>query len=211
MRIVGVARDGKYFNIAEDPRMFVWRPLTQDYISGGAIMVRTTGNPQSMFAAVRGEVQALDPNLPLFDVTTLTEHMRLALFPAKIAAMVLGVFGLVALLLSAIGIYGITSYTVSQRTHEIGIRMALGAQLGDVLRLVLNHGLKLTLIGAAIGLIGAYLATRAITSVLYGVSATDPLTFVSVSVLLITVALVACYVPARRATKVDPLIALRNE
>ena len=210
-RIVGVARDGKYFNIAEEPRTFIWAPLTQDYMSMGAIMVRTTGNPESMFAAVRGEVQALDPNLPLFDVTTLTEHMRLALFPAKIAAMVLGVFGLVALLLSAIGIYGITSYAVSQRTHEIGIRMALGAQLGDVLRLVLNHGLKLTLIGAAIGLIGAYLATRAITSVLYGVSATDPLTFVSVSVLLITVALVACYVPARRATKVDPLIALRNE
>jgi len=210
-RIVGVARDGKYFNIAEEPRTFIWAPLTQDYISMGAIMVRTTGNPESMFAAVRGEVQALDPNLPLFDVKTLTEHMRLALFPAKIAAMVLGVFGLVALLLSAIGIYGITSYAVSQRTHEIGIRMALGAQLGDVLRLVLNHGLKLTLIGAAIGLIGAYLATRAITSVLYGVSATDPLTFISVSVLLITVALVACYVPARRATKVDPLIALRNE
>ena len=211
MRIVGVAGDGKYFNIAEDPRAFMWAPLTQDYISSGAIMVRTTGDPQSMFAAVRGEVQALDPNLPLFDVTTLTEHMRLALFPAKVAAMVLGVFGLVALLLSAIGIYGITSYAVAQRTHEIGIRMALGAQFGDVLRLVLNHGLKLTLIGAVIGLAGAYAATRAITSVLYGVSATDPLTFISVSVLLIGVALFACYVPARRATKVDPLVALRNE
>jgi predicted permease len=211
MRIVGVAGDGKYFNIAEDSRAFIWAPLTQDYVSNGAIMVRTTGNPQTMFAAVRGEVQALDPNLPLFDVTTLTEHMRLALFPAKVAAMVLGVFGLVALLLSAIGIYGITSYAVAQRTHEIGIRMALGAQLGDVLRLVLNHGLKLTLIGAAIGLAGAYLATRAITSVLYGVSPSDPLTFISVSVLLIGVALFACYVPARRATKVDPMIALRNE
>jgi putative ABC transport system permease protein len=211
MRIVGVARNGKYFNIAEDPRTFIWTPLTQDYISSGAIMVRTTGNPEPLFAAVRGEVAALDPNLPLFDVTTLKEHMRLALFPARVAAMVLGVFGLVALLLSAIGIYGITSYAVSQRTHEIGIRMALGAQLGDVLRLVLNHGLKLTLIGAALGLVGAYLATRAITAVLYGVSATDPLTFVSVSILLIGVALLACYVPARRATKVDPLIALRNE
>ena len=174
-------------------------------------MVRTTGNPESLFAAVRSEVQALDPTLPLFEVKTLTDHLRLALFPARIAAMVLGVFGLVALLLSAIGIYGITSYAVAQRTHEIGIRLALGAQWGDVLRLVLNHGLKLTLIGSAIGLVGAYLATRAITSVLYGVSATDPLTFISVSVLLITVALVACYVPARRATKVDPLVALRNE
>ena len=211
MRIVGVARDGKYFNIAEDPRTFIWTPLTQDYMSSGAIMVRTNGAPEPVFAAVRGEVAAIDPNLPLFDVTTLKEHMRLALFPARVAAMVLGVFGLVALLLSAIGIYGITSYAVSQRTHEIGIRMALGAQLRDVLRLVLNHGLKLTLIGAALGLVGAFLATRAITAVLYGVSATDPLTFVSVSILLIGVALLACYVPARRATKVDPLIALRNE
>ena len=211
MRIVGVARDGKYFNIAEEPRTFIWTPLTQDYMSSGSIMVRTTGNPESVFGAVRSELQSLDPNLPLFDVKTLKEHMRLALFPARVAAMVLGVFGLVALLLSAIGIYGITSYAVAQRTHEIGIRMALGAQLGDVLRLVLNHGLKLTLIGAAIGLAGAYMTTQAITSVLYGVSATDPLTFVLVSLLLIAVALVACYVPARRATKVDPLVALRNE
>jgi predicted permease len=211
MRIVGVARDGKYFNIAEEPRSFLWIPLAQEYWSSGSLLVRTTGNPDSVFAAVRSQAQALDPNLPLFDVKTLTEHMRLALFPARVAAMVLGVFGMVALFLSAIGIYGITSYAVAQRTHEIGIRMALGAQLGDVLRLVLNHGLKLTLIGAAIGLIGAYMATRAITSVLYGVSATDPLTFVSVSLLLIGVALLACYVPARRATKVDPLIALRNE
>jgi predicted permease len=211
MRIVGVVRDGKYFNIAEDSRPFMWTPMTQDYQSSGILTVRTEGNPETLLPAVRKEVQALDPTLPLFDVKTLTEHMRLALFPARIAATVLGVFGLVALLLSAIGIYGITSYTVAQRTHEIGIRLALGAQLSDVLKLVLSHGLKLTVIGAALGLFGAYLATRAITSVLYGVSATDPLTFAFVSVLLIGVALVACYVPSRRATKVDPLIALRNE
>ena len=211
MRIVGVVKLGKYFNITEDPRPFIWTPLAQDYISHGALVVRGTGKTDSLFGAVRGEVSRLDPNLPLFDVETLTEHLRLALFPSRIAAVVLGVFGLVALLLSAIGIYGITSYAVAQRTHEIGIRMALGAQLSDVLKLVLNHGLKLTMIGAAIGLVGAYLATRAITSVLYGVSATDPLTFGVVSVLLIGVALLACYVPARRATKVDPLVALRNE
>jgi predicted permease len=211
MRIVGVARDGKYFNITEEPRSFIWTPMTQDYSSNGILTVRTEGDPNQLFGAVRKEVQALDPNLPLFDVKTLTEHMRLALFAPKIAAMVLGVFGLVALLLSAIGIYGITSYTVAQRTHEIGIRLALGAQLSDVLKLVLSHGLKLTLIGAVLGILGAFVATRAITSVLYGVSATDPLTFVLVSGLLIGVALVACYVPSRRATKVDPLVALRNE
>ena len=211
VRIVGVVKGGKYFNIAEDPRPFVFTPMAQDYNSSGILVVRTKGNPEPLFAAVRGQVQALDPNLPLFDVKTFTEHMKLALFPAKVAATVLGVFGLVALLLAAIGVYGITSYAVAQRTHEIGVRLALGAQLGDVLRLVLRHGLKLTIIGAAIGLLGAYLATRAITSVLYGVSATDPLTFGFVSLLLIGVALLACYVPARRATKVEPLIALRNE
>ncbi|HET6853738.1 MAG TPA: ABC transporter permease [Pyrinomonadaceae bacterium] len=210
-RIVGVAVAGKYFNIAEDPRPFIWTPMTQDYQSSGILVARTKGNPETLFAPVRAQVQSLDANLPLYDVKTLTEHMKFALFPAKVAATVLGVFGLVALLLSAIGVYGITSYAVAQRTHEIGIRLALGAQLGDVLRLVLSHGLKLTIIGAAIGLFGAYLATRAITSVLYGVSATDPLTFGVVSVLLIGVALIACYVPARRATKVEPLVALRNE
>jgi predicted permease len=210
-RIVGVAVAGRYFNIAEDPRPFIWTPMTQDYQSSGILVARTKGSPDSLFAPVRAQVQSLDANLPLYDVKTLTEHMKFALFPAKVAATVLGVFGLVALLLSAVGVYGITSYAVAQRTHEIGIRLALGAQLGDVLRLVLNHGLKLTIIGAAIGLFGAYLATRAITSVLYGVSATDPLTFGVVSLLLVGVALIACYVPARRATKVEPLVALRNE
>ena len=211
MRIVGVANAGKYFNIAEDPRSFVWTPMTQDYNSSGILVVRTKGSPEGLFGSVRGQVQSLDPNLPLFDVKTFTEHMKLALFPAKVAATVLGVFGFVALMLAAIGVYGITSYAVAQRTHEIGVRLALGAQLGDVMRLVLGQGLKLTIIGAVLGLVGAYLATRAITSVLYGVSASDPWTFGFVSLLLIGVALIASYVPARRATKVEPLIALRNE
>jgi len=211
VQIVGVAKAGKYFNIAEEPRPFVWTPMTQDYNSSGILVVRTKGNPEGLFGPVREQVQSLDPNLPLYDVKTLTEHMKLSLFPAKVAATVLGVFGFVALMLAAIGVYGITSYAVAQRTHEIGVRLALGAQLGDVLKLVLGHGLKLTIIGTALGLLGAFLVTRAITSVLYGVSATDPLTFGFVSVLLIGVALVASYVPARRATKVEPLIALRNE
>lgn len=211
LRIVGVAGDGKYFNIAEDARPFVWTPMSQKYSSSGLLVVRTRSDPAALIAPVRSQVQSLDENLPLFDVKTLAEHMKFALFPSKVAAIVLGAFGLVALMLSAIGVYGITSYAVAQRTREIGVRLALGAQLPDVLRLILRQGLKLTVIGVVIGLFAAYLATRAISSVLYGVRATDPVTFSLVSLLLVSVALIACYVPARRATKVEPLIALRNE
>src|SRR5712691_6634969 len=211
MRIVGVAKDGKYFNISEEPRSFIWTPLAQSYSSSANLIVRSIGDPQAMISAVRNEVRSLDPNLPIFDVKTLTEHMRLALFPARVAATVLGTFGFVALTLAAIGIYGVTSYSVAQRTREIGIRMALGAQIGDVLRLVLSNGVKLTAFGVAIGLAGAYLLTRALASLLYGVSATDPLTFGFIAFLLIVVALIASYIPARRASKVDPLVALRYE
>jgi predicted permease len=211
LRIVGVAQDGKYFSISEDPRSFLWQPLIQNYSAVGSLVIRTTGEPQSMIATARGEIRALDPTLPLFDVKTMTDHMRLQLFPARVAATVLGAFGLVALMLAAIGIYGVTSYAVAQRTREIGIRMALGAQLSDVLKLILTSGVKLTAIGMAIGLAGAFLLTRALTSLLSGVSATDPATFVSVSAVLVVVALLASYLPARRATKVDPMVALRYE
>ncbi len=211
VQIVGVAQDGKYFNIAEDPRAFVWDPLLQDYSNSATLVVRTDRDPESMIAGIRNEVQALDPNLPLFEAKTFDEHMRFALFPSRVAASVLGIFGMVALLLAAMGVYGITSYAVAQRTHEIGIRMALGAQLRDVLKLVISHGVKLIIIGVTVGLIGAYAVTRLITSLLYGVSATDPVTFGFVSITLILIALFACYIPARRATKVDPLVALRYE
>jgi len=211
VRIVGIARDGKYFNISEEPRSFIWSPLSQSYNNSASLVVRTTGDSQAALAAVRNAVRALDLNLPLYDVKTLTEHMRLALFPGRVAATVLGAFGLVALILSAIGIYGVTSYAVAQRTREIGIRMALGARLRDVLMLVVGNGVKLMAIGVGIGLAGAFLLTRALTSLLNGISPTDPVTFIFVSVLLVTVALLATYIPARRATKVDPLIALRYE
>jgi macrolide transport system ATP-binding/permease protein len=211
VRIVGVVKDGKYFNISEEPRPFVWGPLSQNYNSGASLIVRTTGPPQASIAAVRNAVHSIDPNLPVYDVKTMAEHMRLPLFPARIAAVVLGAFGFVALALAAIGIYGVTSYSVAQRTREIGIRMALGAQLGDVLRLIISQGLKLTALGVGLGLIGAFILTRALASLLYEVSATDPVTFVLVSVSLGVVALLASYFPARRATKVDPLVALRYE
>ncbi|MCM3870370.1 MAG: ABC transporter permease [Pyrinomonadaceae bacterium] len=211
VRIVGVVRDGKYFNIYEEPRSFLWSPLSQNYNSSVSLVVRTTGDPQAALAGVRNAVRALDLNLPLYEVKTLTDHMRLALFPGRIAATLLSAFGLVALILAAIGIYGVTSYSVAQRTREIGIRMALGARLGDVLRLVIGNGLKLMAIGVGLGLVGAYVLTRALTSLLSGISPTDPVTFIFVSLLLIAVALVATYIPARRATKVDPLIALKYE
>jgi predicted permease len=211
VRVVGVVKDGKYFNIAEEPRMFVWTPLAQSYSSSIILVVRTEGRPEPAIAAVRSAVQGLDPTLPLYDVKTMTEHMKLALFPARVAATVLAGFGLVALTLAAIGIYGVTSYSVAQRTREIGIRMALGAQRRDVLRLILSNGLKLALIGVVIGLVGAALLTKVITSLLFGITPMYVVTFVIVSVGLTIVSLVACYIPARRATKVDPLTALRYE
>jgi putative ABC transport system permease protein len=143
LRIVGIAQDGKYFNIAEEPRAFIWTPLDQHYSTPISLMVRTTGDPEAVISPVRNEVRLLDPNLPLFDVKTMGEHMKLALFPARVAATVLASFGLVALTLAVIGIYGVTSYSVSQRTNEIGIRLALGAQNRDVLKLILKNGLKL--------------------------------------------------------------------
>ena len=211
LRIVGVVRDGKYFNISEEPRSFIWAPLSQSYNSTASLVVRTTGDSQGALAGVRNAVRALDLNLPLYDVKTLTEHMRFALFPGRVAATMLSAFGLVALVLAAVGIYGVTSHAVAQRTREIGIRMALGARLGDVLRLVLGHGVKLVAIGVGLGLVGAYVLTRALTSLLNGISPTDPVTFIFVSLLLIAVAVLATYIPARRATKVDPLVALRYE
>lgn len=209
--IVGVAKDGKYFNIAEEPRSFIWSPMAQDNTNGGSLVIRTEGPPEATISAARSVVLSVDPNLPLFDVKTLEEHMQFALFPSRVAAFVLGAFGIVALTLAAIGIYGVTAYSVSQRTREIGIRIALGAQLGDVLRMILRTAVILTTIGVVLGLLGAFLLTRALSSLLSGVSATDPVTFVIVSLVLILVALIASYFPARRATKVDPLTALRYE
>jgi macrolide transport system ATP-binding/permease protein len=211
IQIVGIARDGKYFSIGEDPRPFIYFSLTQYYESTAILLVRTSSDPKTMIGAIRSEVQKLDRNLPVYDVRTLTEHMGLSLFPARIAATLLGGFGLLALTLAAIGVYGVMSYSVAQRTHEIGIRMALGARPRDVLQLVIRQGMTLALIGLVIGLLGALTLTRLMSSLLYGVSATDAGTYLVISLLLAIVVLVACYVPARRATKVDPMIALRYE
>ena len=194
----------------EDPKPFVSRPLWQSYSGATIVIVRTADGPQTLISLVRSELQQLDPNIPIAS-RTLAERMDLPLFPARIAASVLGGFGMLALALVAIGLYGVMSYAVSKRTREIGIRMALGAQNADVLKLIIRQGLTLTLIGMAIGSAAALALTQSMKALLFGISATDPFTFAGVGVLLAGVALLACYLPARRAAKVDPMIALRYE
>ncbi|MET0645647.1 MAG: ABC transporter permease [Pyrinomonadaceae bacterium] len=210
--IVGVAKDGKYWTIGEAPQLFVYSPLAQSYSSFATLVVRTAGgDPRALVPALNAEVRALDPELPLFDVKTIEEHMGVSLFPARVAAALLGAFGLLALLLAGVGVYGVVSYAAAQRTREIGIRMALGAQRRDVLRLVAGRGMLLVAAGVALGLAGAFALTRFMEGLLYGVSATDPVTFALVVAVLLAVALLACLIPARRATKVDPMVALRYE
>jgi putative ABC transport system permease protein len=211
MQVVGVAQDGKYTGLTEDQWPFAYRPQWQNRVGATTLVVRAETDPQKMIGLVRRELQQLDPNMPVASARPLAERLSLALLPARIVASALGGFGLVALSLAAIGIYGVMSYTVSKRTREIGVRMALGAQRGDVLMLILRQGMALTLIGVAIGLLAAAGLTRLMKLVLFGVSATDTLTYVGVAALLTLVALLACYIPARRATKVDPMVALRCE
>ncbi|HZS48898.1 MAG TPA: ABC transporter permease [Blastocatellia bacterium] len=215
IEVVGIAKDGKYWSLGEAPQLFVYAPLEQRYDSTGSLIVRTNAEPQAMIGAIRHEVQQLDPNLPVFDVKTLTEHMGLTLFPMRIGAWIVGSFGVLALTLAAIGIYGVMAYSVSQRRREVGIRMALGAGRGKILLMVIKQGFLLASIGLVSGLIislvGAVLVGPFLGAVLYGVSATDLATFVGVTFILSFVTVVACLVPARKATRVDPMVALRYE
>ncbi len=209
-QIAGVAKDGKYWTIGEEPQAFVWFPIGNQ-LTFNYLLVRTTAKPETVIGAIRGEFRNLDPNLPVTDVKTLTEHMNLSLFPARAFAALLAAFGLLALALAAIGIFGVMSYAVSQRTREIGIRMALGAGAKEIFKLIVGRGLLLTLIGVGAGLVLAFVVTRFLSSLLYNVSAIDPLTFVGVTLMLVAVAFLACYFPARRAMKTDPMVALRCE
>lgn len=211
IQITGIARDGKYWNIGEAPAPFVYSPLLQSYSSSATMVLRTNGDPQALIGAIRSKVAELDPTLPVYDVKTFAEHLSFSLFPSRIAATLLASFGGLALLLAGVGIYGVTAYSAGQRTREVGIRMALGAGRGHILKLMLSQGLKLASIGLGIGLAAAFALTRLMAAVLYGISATDAVTFIGVSVLLAGVALAACFVPARRAAKVDPMVALRYE
>jgi predicted permease len=211
LQVVGVARDIKYHLLAEAPLFFAYRPLSQNYRSTLTVHVRSPGEPSMVISQIRSEVKALDSDLPLTNVATMLEHMRLPLAPAKLFAALSSAFAVLTLLLAAIGLYGVMAYLVGSRTHEIGIRMALGAQTRGVLKLIISQGMRLALTGIGLGLIAAFALTRVLASLLYGVSATDFLTFTGMAVLLASVALLACYLPARRATKVDPLVALRYE
>jgi predicted permease len=211
VQVVGVVQDGKYAGLSEGPQPYVCRPMLQAYTGSTTVVVRSATNPANLLAIIRDEVRQIDPRMPISRAQPLTQKMSVPLLPARLAAWLLGSFGLLALALAAIGIYGVMSIAVSRRTHEIGVRMALGAQASDVLRLAIGQGVKLTLIGVAIGLGLALLLTQSLKSLLVGVSATDPLTFASVAVLLLGVALLACYLPARRATRISPTEALRNE
>jgi len=209
--VIGVVKDGKYGTLGEDPQPFVYFPMAREYDHDVALVVNTSVEPQGMINTIRREVERLDANLPIYDARTMSEHMRLSLLPLQAGAWVTGGFAVLALLLAGLGIYGVMAYTVSQRTREIGLRMALGARGGEVMRLVVRQGMWLALVGLAIGLVGSLALTRLMSSVLYGVSATDVVTFAGVALLLGSVVLLACYLPARRAAKVDPLIALRCE
>jgi predicted permease len=209
--IIGLAKTGKYRNLREAPLPLMYFPLSQQYRPRVTMLIRTTGNAARLAPALRSEVQKLDKAVPLFDVKTLDEHLGRALGQERTNASLIGGFASLALVLAAIGIYGVMSYTVTQCTREIGIRLALGAPRTAVLRLVVGHGMMLAFIGLVIGVGAAFTLTGVISSLLYGVSATDLATFVAVPIILAAVAFAACYIPARRAAKVDPMVALRYE
>jgi predicted permease len=210
--IVGVAADGKYNSLGEDPKAAFYRPLFRNYSSGVSLVARTaTPDPEAAISGLRNELLRLDSTLPVYNVKTLTEHMSLPLFPFRMAAAVLGSFGVLAIVLAAIGIYGVMSYVVAGRTREVGVRVALGASRSNVLFLIMRQGMSLALIGLVVGLLASFAVAQLLVKVLFGVSPADPLTFAGVAILLALVAALACYVPARRAMKVDPLEALRYE
>ena len=211
MTIVGVVGDIRNEGLAEEPYPQLYRSANQILLRGTTYVVRTTTSPTSIAAAVRREVNSLSATVPVYRVQTMEDVMSEAVAQPRFALMLIGVFAAVAALLAAVGLYGVMSYTVAEQTREIGIRMALGAKQGDVLRQVVARGGLLTLIGVSIGLVGAFGVTRLLSSLLFGISATDAATFVGVPVLLVTVAVLACLIPAMRAARVDPMIPLRSE
>ena len=206
--VVGICATAQLKDLTEQSKGTFYLP---SYYSSSTLVVRTTNDPRSLTSAIREQVLAVDPNQPVYDVKTMEERVAQTLETRRFAVVLLGVFGTLALLLAAIGLYGVLAFAVSQRTREIGIHMALGAHARNVLLMVIKQGMSLVVVGVVLGLAGAYALTRTMRSLLFEVGPTDSLTFVAVPLLLAFVGLIACYVPARRATKVDPLVALRYE
>jgi putative ABC transport system permease protein len=211
-QIVGVVGDVKYNGLADEVQPALYQPMLQATSGTVFLSVKTeAADPLSLAAAVRGEIKALDPELPVSQVSTLEQRFATAVSQPRFRTTLIALFAALALVLAVVGIYGVISYSVTQRTHEIGVRLALGAQTGDVLKLVLKQGAVLAVVGVVMGLCGSLALTRLLEELLYNVSTTDPATFIAISLLLTGVALLACYLPARRATRVDPMVALRYE
>jgi putative ABC transport system permease protein len=196
-----------YLQVADESlEMPTWDELRTLHVA-----VRTQADPSALASAVRGMIASLDPQIAVADVKTMEANVQESIAPQRFNLFLLGLFATLAVFLAAVGVYGVLSYAVTQRTREIGVRVALGAQRGSILAMTIREGMQLTFAGAAIGLVGAWLLTRWMAGLLYGVTARDPLTFVGVIVVMSLVSLAACYIPARRATRVDPLVALRYE
>lgn len=210
-QVVGVVKTTHDQSLDLPAQPAVYIPMEQAFEPPQFLAVRTSLPIAGIGARLRQAVAAVDKDQPVYVINAMQDLVDNSIAPRRFAAVILALFGALALLLAAAGIYGVASYSVSRRTQEIGLRMALGAQRGDVLRLIVGQGIRLTAIGIALGLAGALAATRALSSLLYGVGATDPATFVSVPLVLAAVGLAACYIPARRAAKVDPIAALRRE
>jgi putative ABC transport system permease protein len=211
-QVIGIIGDVKYNGLAERVQPAIYLAAAQAPTPSLSLIVKTeAADPLTLTEAVRGEVSRLDPELPIAQIRTMEERLAGALAQPRFRTLLIALFAAVALILACIGIYGVMSYSVSQRTHEIGIRMALGAKGGDVLRMVIRQGLTVAATGIVIGLGGSLALTRLMNSLLFGIGATDPLTFAATALVLAVTALAACYLPARRATKVDPMIALRYE
>jgi putative ABC transport system permease protein len=210
MEIVGVVGDVKYQGLETSTAPAYYIPFLQNPIRGMNLVVNASLAPAALTAAVRAEVRTIDPEIPVARISTMEKLIDESIAQPRFRTFLIGIFSAVAMLLAAIGIYGVVAYSVSQRTHEIGIRMALGARRSDVMRMVVRQGMRLTLAGVVLGVIGALALTRLTANLLFGVGATDPLTFTAISILLSLVALLACYIPARRASRLDPMAALAH-
>jgi len=211
LRIVGVARDARYFDLNEAPQSHFYVPLAQAHCPFASLLVKSAGDPHALIGPVLNELERLDPNLPIPDVKTLSQQMELQYYPTRIAAAVVGAFGLLALALATVGVYAVMAYAVRQRSHELGVRTALGASRQQILSLVLRQGMRTSLIGAGVGLAGALGAARLLSGFMQGVNPIEPAVFAGVAAVLGAAALTACYLPARRAARVDPIMALRCE